>query len=73
MKIDLTGKTAVVTGSSGGIGFAIAKGLAEAGAPVVLNGSKQEPVDAAVARFCADMRGVAADSDRRECLRGAFT
>jgi NAD(P)-dependent dehydrogenase (short-subunit alcohol dehydrogenase family) len=66
MKIDLTGKTAMVTGSSGGIGFAIAKGLAEAGAPVVLNGSKQEPVDAAVARLKAEaagaeVRGVAAD------------
>ena len=38
MQIDLGGKTAIVTGSTGGIGFAIAKGLAEAGAAVVLNG-----------------------------------
>ena len=29
MKIDLSGKTAIVTGSTGGIGFAIARGLAE--------------------------------------------
>jgi gluconate 5-dehydrogenase len=35
---DLTGKTALVTGSSGGLGFAMARGLAEAGAAVVLNG-----------------------------------
>lgn len=38
MRIDLTGKTAIVTGSAGGIGLAIAKGLAEAGADIVLNG-----------------------------------
>lgn len=35
---DLSGRTALVTGSSRGLGFAIAKGLAEAGAAVVLNG-----------------------------------
>jgi len=35
---DLRGKTALITGSSQGIGFALAKGLAEAGAAVVLNG-----------------------------------
>lgn len=35
---DLTGKTALVTGSSGGLGLAMARGLAEAGAGIVLNG-----------------------------------
>lgn len=35
---DLTGKNAFITGSSQGIGFALAKGLAEAGASIVLNG-----------------------------------
>ena len=38
MNIDLSGKHAVVTGSPGGIGFAIAKGLAASGASVVING-----------------------------------
>ncbi|WP_025138020.1 SDR family NAD(P)-dependent oxidoreductase [Achromobacter sp. DH1f] len=38
MKIELNGKKALVTGSSGGIGLAIAEGLAEAGAQVVLHG-----------------------------------
>ena len=35
MRIDLSGKTAIVRGSTAGIGFAIAKGLASAGATVV--------------------------------------
>lgn len=35
---DLTGKTAFITGSSQGIGFALARGLAQAGAKIVLNG-----------------------------------
>ena len=35
---DLTGKTALITGSSQGIGFALAGGLADAGAVIVLNG-----------------------------------
>lgn len=39
---DLTGKNALVTGSSQGIGFALAKGLAEAGARVIINGRDPE-------------------------------
>ena len=38
MKIYLTGKTALVTGSTGGIGFAIAKGLATNGASLRVDG-----------------------------------
>lgn len=38
MIIDLTGKTAIVTGSTGGIGLAVAKGLAGAGASVIVSG-----------------------------------
>lgn len=49
MKIDLSGKTALVTGSTAGIGNAIAKGLAATGAEVVVNGRGQAKVDAAVA------------------------
>ncbi len=48
MHIDLTGKTAIVTGSTTGIGLATAKGLAIAGATVIVNGRKQEAVDKAV-------------------------
>ena len=45
MRIDLTGQTAVVTGSTAGIGFAIARGLGAAGASVVLNGPTEALVD----------------------------
>ncbi|WP_238123649.1 MULTISPECIES: SDR family NAD(P)-dependent oxidoreductase [unclassified Xanthobacter] len=63
MKIDLTGKRAIVTGSTLGIGFAIAKGLAAAGAEVVVNGRKAEAVAAAVEALKGDgaVRGVVAD------------
>jgi gluconate 5-dehydrogenase len=45
---NLTGKTALVTGSSGGLGFAIATGLAEAGATVILNGRNGSRLQSAV-------------------------
>jgi len=66
MKIDLTGKIAVVSGSTGGIGYAIARGLAGSGAGVVLNGRGEERVKTAVARLraelpAAEVAGVAAD------------
>ena len=61
MKIDLTGKTAIVTGSTEGIGFAIAKELVEAGATVIVNGRTPDRVDAAVARLGGLTRGLAAD------------
>src|ERR1700749_545834 len=66
MIIDLTGPRAVVTGSTSGIGFAIARGLAGSGAAVVVNGRSQKNVDAAVARLGkevphAKVEGVTAD------------
>jgi NAD(P)-dependent dehydrogenase (short-subunit alcohol dehydrogenase family) len=48
MNIDLTGRKAVVTGSTAGIGRAIAEGLARAGSAVVINGRGQERVTAAL-------------------------
>ncbi|MEP3211278.1 MAG: glucose 1-dehydrogenase [Maribacter sp.] len=50
-KFDLTGKVAIVTGSSKGIGLSIAKGLAENGAKVVVSSRKQEAVDAVAVEF----------------------
>lgn len=66
MKINLSGKTAIVTGSTAGIGYAIARGLAEAGAEVVVNGRTPEAVEQAVAALTSEvplarLRGAAAD------------
>jgi|TARA_B100000768_G_scaffold105599_1_gene98058 gluconate 5-dehydrogenase len=44
---DLTGKRALITGSSQGIGFALARGLAGAGAEIILNGRDQSKLDTA--------------------------
>ncbi|HVI52487.1 MAG TPA: SDR family oxidoreductase [Candidatus Sulfotelmatobacter sp.] len=59
MKIDFHGKTALVTGSTSGIGFAIASGLAEAGATVILNGRTVERVQEAVKKLQAKLPGAA--------------
>ncbi len=48
---DLTGRTALVTGASGGIGSAIAKTLAENGAKVALSGTRQEALEAVAAEI----------------------
>jgi NAD(P)-dependent dehydrogenase (short-subunit alcohol dehydrogenase family) len=66
MKIELQGRKAVVTGSTAGIGRAIAEGLARAGASVVVNGRGQQRVDAALKELRvllpdAEFTGVAAD------------
>ncbi len=66
MDLKLTGKIALVTGSTAGIGLAIAKSLASEGAHVYLNGRMQERVDAAVAAIRssgakAKVDGIAAD------------
>ncbi|MBT8160243.1 SDR family oxidoreductase [Arthrobacter sp. GN70] len=51
---DLTGRVALVTGSSRGIGNALARGLADAGATVVLNGINAERLKDAEAAMAAD-------------------
>ncbi|HEY4250242.1 MAG TPA: SDR family oxidoreductase [Roseomonas sp.] len=56
---DLTGRLALVTGSSQGIGFGLAQGLAEAGARVVLNGRNPDRLAAAAARLAE--RGIAVE------------
>ncbi len=78
MKIDLTGKTALVTGSTAGIGLAIAKGLAGTGAEVVVNGRSQAKVDAAIAAIGkaipgARVKGVAADVSTAEGCKALVT
>jgi len=66
MNLGLQGKLAVVSGSTAGIGLAIATALAAEGAKVVVNGRTQARVDAALKSIKqhvsgADLRGVAAD------------
>jgi gluconate 5-dehydrogenase len=52
---DLTGKVALVTGATHGLGMAMAKGIGKAGATVIINGnSSQEKIDNAVATFRAE-------------------
>lgn len=71
MQIDLTGKKAIVTGSSDGIGLAIAIGLARAGASLVLVGREQSRIDAALASLkaasgCDTVVAVVADAGTAE-------
>lgn len=66
MDLQLVGKTALVTGSTAGIGFAIAHSLANEGAHVYLNGRTQQGVDAALAAIrsqveTAQLDGIVAD------------
>ncbi|MCP2163524.1 SDR family NAD(P)-dependent oxidoreductase [Goodfellowiella coeruleoviolacea] len=66
MQIDLSGRTALVTGSTAGIGYATAEALARAGAEVVVNGRDADRVAGAVdalreATGSPKLRGVAAD------------
>jgi NAD(P)-dependent dehydrogenase (short-subunit alcohol dehydrogenase family) len=71
MDLQLTNKKALVTGSTAGIGFAIAALLAQEGAAVVVNGRTQRRVEEAVQRLRKDgknaqVTGVAADLGTRE-------
>jgi NAD(P)-dependent dehydrogenase (short-subunit alcohol dehydrogenase family) len=66
MDLKLLGKSALVSGSTAGIGLAIAQGLAEEGAHVYVNGRTQARVEAAVetirkAAPAAEVEGIAAD------------
>jgi NAD(P)-dependent dehydrogenase (short-subunit alcohol dehydrogenase family) len=71
MDLQLTGKGALVTGSTAGIGFAVASLLAQEGASVVVNGRSQRRVEEAVRRIRgqkndAQVTGVAADLGTKE-------
>jgi gluconate 5-dehydrogenase len=54
---DLTGRLALVTGGGGGLGFAIARGLAAAGARIVINGRNRAKLDAAATVLKSDSGG----------------
>ena len=77
MDLGLSGKRALVTGSTAGIGFAIARTLALEGADVIITGRTQSGVDAALARLCAGnprgtAQGVAADCASAEGVARVF-
>jgi NAD(P)-dependent dehydrogenase (short-subunit alcohol dehydrogenase family) len=71
---DLTGKVAIVTGASKGIGAQMARGLAEFGAKVVISSRKQEALDEVASTFQADgleAVGIAChvgDAEQRQAL-----
>jgi NAD(P)-dependent dehydrogenase (short-subunit alcohol dehydrogenase family) len=68
---DLAGKRALVTGSSQEIGFALAHGLAEHGAEIVLNGSDAGKLDAAAARLVGGSTNQVTDG-RSRCSQFHF-
>jgi NAD(P)-dependent dehydrogenase (short-subunit alcohol dehydrogenase family) len=77
MDLQLAGKSALVSGSTAGIGFAIAQGLAREGAEVVVNGRTQERVDTAVATIKkkipdALVQGFAGDLSKAEVADELF-
>ena len=57
MDLQLKGKLALVSGSTAGIGYAIAQALAREGARVIVNGRTQAAVDEAVTRMRSETRG----------------
>ena len=72
---DLSGRTALITGSSRGIGFAFAQGLAEAGAKVIVNSRQANVVDEAVKKLQAlglDAVGAAFDVADEASVEAAF-
>jgi NAD(P)-dependent dehydrogenase (short-subunit alcohol dehydrogenase family) len=71
MKIELDGKTAIVTGSGQGIGFAIAKGLAAAGATVVVNSRSQAGADKAAERIRTEVPGASVVAVAADCATAA--
>jgi len=77
MNIDLGGRTAIISGSTGGIGLAIARGLARAHADVVIAGRSQQSLDAALAELRAQggrgqVHGVVADLGTAEGAETLF-
>ena len=75
MDLQLTNRRALITGSTGGIGYAIAHGLAAEGAHVTVTGRTQASVDAALARMSHAIPNVRADGVAADCatVAGAET
>jgi len=67
---DLTGKTALVTGASGGIGGEIARALHRAGASVALSGTREEPLQVLAAQLGERAHVVPCNLSDREAVAG---
>jgi NAD(P)-dependent dehydrogenase (short-subunit alcohol dehydrogenase family) len=72
LNLGLRGKRALVTASTAGIGFAIARSLATEGASVWINGRTQTRVDAALGELDGQVQGVAADLSTAEGCNKIF-
>ncbi len=66
MDLQLAGKTALVTGSTAGIGLSIAEELAREGAKVFVTGRSQPKIDEALKKMGSLARGVVADAGTPE-------
>lgn len=78
MDLQIRGKTALITGSTAGIGLAIAKTLAQEGVEVILNGRSKERVDALVRQLTDELPGahfqaIAADFSRVDEINDLLT
>jgi NAD(P)-dependent dehydrogenase (short-subunit alcohol dehydrogenase family) len=76
MNLELDGKRALVTGSTAGIGYAIAEGLAREGAEVIVNGRQEERVERAIQSILtshpqAKVEGLAANLGSADGVRAA--
>ena len=71
MDLELGKRRALITGSTAGIGYAIARGLAAEGAQVVITGRTQESVDGALARLRKEFPQVAAEGIAADCATAA--
>jgi NAD(P)-dependent dehydrogenase (short-subunit alcohol dehydrogenase family) len=71
MDLALDGRSALITGSTAGIGYAIAHGLAAEGAKVVITGRTQKSVDGALQRLRGDLPRAAAQGVAADCATAA--
>ena len=65
---DLTGKIALITGATGGIGMAIAKEMKACGAKLILSGTKKNILDKLVTNLGNDVKGIVADIGDKDSI-----